>query len=85
MAKRLVSFRSVKFRGKLYSAEHKQDFKTDDSTAIIEENPEQKGKFRLCIDGLPLLEWFKMKFQEIKEKLGINSLIDDKSKRGLKL
>ena len=65
MTKRLVSFHPVPFRGKLYSAEYKQDFKTNDSTAIIEENPQQKGKFRLCIDGLPLLEWFKMKFQEI--------------------
>lgn len=85
MTKRLVSFHPVPFRGKLYSAEYKQDFKTDNSTAIIEENPQQKGKFRLCIDGLPLLEWFKVKFQEIKEKLGLNTPIDDKSKRGLKL
>ena len=85
MTKRLMSFRPVPFRGKLYSAEYKQDFKTDDSTAIIEENPQQKGNFHLCIDGLPLLEWFKKKFQEMKEKLGLNSPIGDKPKRGLKL
>ena len=85
MTKRLVSFRPVKFRGKLYSAEHKQDFKTDDSTAIIEENPQQKGKLRLCIDGLPFLEWFKMKFQEIKEKLGITLKEESQPRRGLKM
>lgn len=85
MTKRLVSFRPVPFRGKLYSAEYKQNFKTDDSTAIIEENPQQKGKFLLYIDGLPLLEWFKMKFQEIKEKLGITPKIENEPKRGLRM
>lgn len=34
------------------------------------EKSAQTGKFRLCIDGMPILEWFKMKLQELKEKLG---------------
>lgn len=80
-----MSFCPVPFRGKLYSAEYKQNFKTDDSTAIIEENPQQKGKFLLCIDGLPLLEWFKMKFQEIKEKLGITPKVENEPKKGLRM
>ena len=25
----------------------------------------------MCIDGMPILEWFKMKFKELKEKLGV--------------
>ena len=40
--------------------------------ATLERNPQEKGKFRLCIDGMPILEWFKMKFQEFKEKLGVS-------------
>ena len=37
----------------------------------VKRNPQKKGKFRLCIDGMPILEWFKMKFKELKEKLGV--------------
>ncbi len=51
------------------------------------EEPAEKGKFRLCIDGMPILEWFKMKFQELKEKLGVSHTQkeEDRPKRGLRL
>ena len=86
MTRQLVNFQSVGFRGKLYSKEHREKFKAEHSTAIIERNPQQAGKFHLCIDGMPIVEWFKIKFQEIKEKLGITSKVeDDRSKRGIKM
>ena len=85
MTRQLVNLQPVGSRGKLYSKEHREKFKTEHSTAVIERNPQQKGKFRLCIDGLPLLEWFKMKFQEIKEKLGITPKVENKPKRGLRM
>lgn len=72
MTRQLVCFKPVGFRGKLYSKEHGKEFKTERSTATIEKNPQQTGKFRLCIDGMPILEWFKMKLQELKEKLGVS-------------
>lgn len=69
MTRQLVCFKPVGFRGKLYSKEHGKEFKTEHSTATLEKNPQQTGKFRLCIDSMPIIEWFKMKFQEFKEKL----------------
>ena len=72
MTRQLVNFQSVGFRGKLYSREHREKFRTEYSTATVERNPHEKGKFRLCIDGMPILEWVKMKFKELKEKLGIS-------------
>ena len=87
MTRQLVCFKPVGFRGKLYSREHGKEFKTEHSTATIERNPQQTGKFRLCIDGMPILEWFKMKFQELKEKLTTSSILrkENMPKKGLKL
>lgn len=72
LTRRVVSLQPVEFKGRLYSKEHKEKFRTEHSTATVERNPQEKGKFRLCIDGMPILEWFKMKFQELKEKLGVS-------------
>ena len=72
LTRRIVSLQPVEFKGRLYSKEHKEKFRTEHSTATLERNPQEKGKFRLCIDGIPILEWFKMKFQELKEKLGVS-------------
>lgn len=72
MTRQLVNFQPVRFNGKLYSREHREKFRTEHSTATIEKNSQEKNKFWLCIDGIPILEWFKMKFQEIKEKLDVN-------------
>ena len=72
LTRRIVSLQPVEFKGRLYSKEHKEKFRTEHSTATIERNPQEKGKFRLCIDGMPILEWFKMKFKELKEKLGVS-------------
>ena len=69
----------------LYSKEHREKFRTDHSTATVERNPQEKGKFRLCIDGMPILEWFRMKFQELKEKLGLNTPVENKQRKGLKI
>ena len=87
MTRQLVNFQPVGFRGKLYSREYREKFRTEHSTATVERNPQEKGKFRLCIDGMPILEWFRKKFQELKEKLGVThtSKEENKPKRGLRL
>ena len=87
LTRRIVSLQPVEFKGRLYSKEHKEKFRTEHSTATIERNPQEKGKFRLCIDGMPILEWFKMKFKELKEKLGVSHTQkeENRPKRGLRL
>ena len=87
LTRRIVSLQPVEFKGRLYSKEYKEKFRTEHSTATVERNPQEKGKFRLCIDGIPILEWFKMKFQELKEKLGVSHTQkeENKPKRGLRL
>lgn len=78
LTRRIVSLHPVEFKGRLYSKEYKEKFRTEHSTATVERNPQEKGKFRLCIDGIPILDWFRKKFQEIKEKLGLNTPVENK-------
>ena len=85
MTRRIVSLHPVEFKGRLYSKEYKEKFRTEHSTATVERNPQEKGKFRLCIDGIPILDWFRKKFQEIKEKLGLNTPVENKQRKGLKI
>ena len=87
LTRQIVTLQPVEFKGRLYSKEHREKFRTDHSTATVERNPQEKGKFRLCIDGIPILEWFKMKFQELKEKLGVSHTQkeEDTPKRGFRL
>ena len=87
LTRQIVSLQPVGFKGRLYSKEHKEKFRTEHSTASVERNPQEKGKFQLCIDGMPILEWFRMKFQELKEKLSVSntSKEENKPKRGLKI
>ena len=85
LTRRIVSLHPVEFKGRLYSKEYKEKFRTEHSTATVERNPQEKGKFRLCIDGIPILDWFRKKFQEIKEKLGLNTPVENKQRKGLKI
>ena len=85
LTRRIVSLQPVEFKGRLYSKEYKEKFRTEHSTATVEKNPQEKGKFRLCIDGIPILDWFRKKFQEIKEKLGLNTPVENKQRKGLKI
>lgn len=85
LTRRIISLQPVEFKGRLYSKEYKEKFRTEHSTATVERNPQEKGKFRLCIDGIPILDWFRKKFQEIKEKLGLNTPVENKQRKGLKI
>ena len=85
LTRRIVSLHPVEFKGRLYSKEYKEKFRTEHSTATVERNPQEKGKFRLCIDGIPIRDWFRKKFQEIKEKLGLNTPVENKQRKGLKI
>ncbi|MCE9471753.1 plasmid recombination protein [Bacteroides fragilis] len=85
LTRRIVSLQPVEFKGRLYSKEYKEKFRMEHSTATVERNPQEKGKFRLCIDGIPILDWFRKKFQEIKEKLGLNTPVENKQRKGLKI
>ena len=63
----LAYFQPVGFRGNCIHGEHREKSGTAYSTATVKRNPQKKGKFRLCIDGMPILEWFKMNLKSLRK------------------
>jgi len=63
-------FKKVSFSGSLYSKLHNRKFTTEQSVAYIKNiiQLETKNKWRLFIDDLPVVDWFKMKYQQWKKK-----------------
>ncbi|MCM1071111.1 MAG: hypothetical protein NC391_05685 [Alistipes timonensis] len=66
----ILSFEKVGFKGKLYSHEHQQSFRTEGSWAKLERSTEDKQAFDLKIDGVSVFQWFKDIALKLLEKMG---------------
>ncbi|OJV38818.1 MAG: mobilization protein [Bacteroidia bacterium 43-41] len=71
LTKRILTGDKVGFKGSLYSAEYKQKFSTEHSVAQMEPEPKQPEKLRLAIDGVDIIEWFRLKYREFQRSIGI--------------
>ncbi len=80
LIKKLCMFKDVTIKGKLYSAEFRQLFKTDSSIYSLKETSD--GKFDLKIDGVSHVSWFRRKKDEFMEAL---ELPTKKQNRNIKL
>ena len=69
LIKKLCMFKEVTIKGKLYSTEFRQHFKTDGSVCSLKETSD--GKFELKIDGVSHVNWFRRKKYEFMEALGL--------------
>ena len=69
LIKKLCMFKDVTIKGKLYSSEFQQLFKTDGSVCSLKETSD--GKFDLKIDGISHVNWFRHKKDEFMETLGL--------------
>jgi hypothetical protein len=67
-AKDLIAMRPVRFTGELYSHEFTQRFKATDTEAQLEK---RDNVFRLLIDGMGIIQWFRQKHREFLLKIGI--------------
>lgn len=68
---------------KFYSPEHKQHFEAKNIQLKIEKDPDTLGKFRLSLNGQNILDWFRLKYQEIKQTVRPHiKPIPPKQKRG---
>ena len=72
LIKRILSDGKVGFKGSLYSAEYKRNFSTEHSTAEIVPEPSNPGKLRLAIDGVNIIEWFRLKYREFQRSIGLD-------------
>ena len=71
MIRDLLDMKPIFFSGKLYSPEHKIRFETKHSQAQVENDPKEKGKLRLALDGMDAYDWFRQKRRELSQALGI--------------
>jgi hypothetical protein len=80
LTKKVLEMKPVGFRGKLYSAEYKRHFETEHSVVEIKVSSNELDKLLLMIDGLGDVSWFKQKYQEFQERIGIkiNQNVDKK-------
>lgn len=81
--KSLFRGETLNINGTLYSDVHKRHFKTDQSIAKITTDKNNATKLSLNVDGQDINEWFKDKYKELKQSLGIK--IDRDQKRGFRL
>lgn len=68
LIKKLCMFKDVTIKGKLYSTEFRQHFKTDGAVCSLKETSD--GKFDFKIDGVSHVRWFRCKKDEFMETLG---------------
>jgi hypothetical protein len=73
------------YSGKLYSPEHKQYFEVKDTQVKIEKELDNPDKLRLAISGMNVADWFRQKYKEVQQRIGVNSRQVSPKNRGLKL
>ena len=69
--KQLVNMQTVHFSGSLYSHEYSRRFETDNSEARLERDPKRPGFFTLLIDRIPIIDWFRQKYADFRQAIGI--------------
>jgi len=72
LTKRILTGDKVGFKGSLYSTEYKRNFSTEHSVAQMEPEPGKSKKLRLAIDGVDIIEWFRLKYREFQRSIGID-------------
>lgn len=64
-------------------SEHSQRFKANDVEIKLERGTESQGAFRLLIDKTNIIHWFREKYREFQQVIGIN--IEPRQNRGIKM
>jgi hypothetical protein len=68
-----------------FSPEHKREFTAEDVKLKIEIEPENPNKLRLNINGMNILEWFKVKYQEVQNKINFSRKPEINKNKGIKM
>ncbi|KAA6322867.1 Plasmid recombination enzyme [termite gut metagenome] len=71
--------------GKLYSFEYKQYFEAKEATIKIDHEPDNPNKLRLNINGVNIIDWFKLKYKELQQKIGFSTHQVSPKNKGFRL
>jgi hypothetical protein len=71
-ARDIIGMKPIRFSGELYSNEHSLRFKANDVEVRLERSTELQSPFRLLIDRIGLSQWFKQRYREFQEAIGLS-------------
>ena len=78
----LCKLKKVRLKGDFYSPEFNRKFRDENAAFSFEEDKNRKGHYHICVNDIPLVQWFRQKANECRNSLGIASTRQDK---GLKM
>ncbi len=65
--KQLFKGEAVSITGKLHSPEHNQSFNVQDAQLQLFKESKDSDRLKLSINGTNIIDWFKQKYQEVKQ------------------
>jgi hypothetical protein len=71
--------------GKLYSPEHDQRFEVKDAQVKIEQESDNPNKLRLAINGTNIIDWFKLKYTELQQRIKFSTHYNTPKNKGFRL
>ena len=78
----LCKLKKVRLKGDFYSPEFNRKFRDENAAFSFEEDKDRKGHYHICVNDIPLVQWFRQKACEWRNGLGIAPIRQDK---GLKI
>ena len=76
----LCKLKKVRLKGDFYSPEFNRKFRDENAAFSFEEDKDKnrKGHYHICVNDIPLVQWFRQKANEWRNGLGIASVRQDK-------
>lgn len=74
----LCKLKKVRLKGDFYSPEFNRKFRDENAAFSFEEDKNRKGHYHICVNDIPLVQWFRQKANEWRNGLGIASTRRDK-------
>ena len=67
----LCKLKKVRLKGDFYSSEFSRKFRDENAAFSFEEDKNRKGYYHICVNDVPLVQWFRQKANEWRNGLGI--------------
>lgn len=74
----LCKLKKVRLKGDFYFPEFNRKFRDENATFSFEEDKSRKGHYHICVNDIPLVQWFREKANEWRNGLGIAPTRQDK-------
>ncbi|GFH98768.1 MULTISPECIES: MobV family relaxase [Bacteroidales] len=69
----LCKLKKVNLKGDFYSPEFNRKFHAEGAAFSFEEDKSRTGRFHICVNNIPLVQWFRQKAHEWRNGLGLTT------------